>query len=76
VVVVVVVVVWWRPHLHRHQCIVPENIRTLDSTEIGRMSSTDKLRKCASHLKFEILVKMISNIMSSDVRQYSLVGNS
>jgi hypothetical protein len=32
VVVVVVVVVWWRPHLHRHQWIVPEYIRTLDST--------------------------------------------
>jgi hypothetical protein len=32
VVVVVVVVVWWRPHLHRHQGIVPEDIRTLDST--------------------------------------------
>jgi hypothetical protein len=24
--------VWWRPHLHRHQWIVPEYIRTLDST--------------------------------------------
>jgi hypothetical protein len=31
-VVVVVVVVWWRPHLHRHQWIVPEYIRTLNST--------------------------------------------
>jgi hypothetical protein len=24
--------VWWLPHLHRHQWIVPEYIRTLDST--------------------------------------------
>jgi hypothetical protein len=32
VVVVVVVVVGWRPHLHRHQWIVPEYTRTLDST--------------------------------------------
>jgi hypothetical protein len=35
VVVVVVVVVWWRPHLHRHQWIVPEYIRTLDSTALS-----------------------------------------
>jgi hypothetical protein len=34
VVVVVVVVMWWRPHLHRHQRIVPEYIRTLDSTDL------------------------------------------
>jgi hypothetical protein len=32
--VVVVVVVWWRPHLHRNQWIVPEYIRTLDSTAV------------------------------------------
>jgi hypothetical protein len=28
-------VVWWRPHLHRHQWIVPEYIRTLDSTAVN-----------------------------------------
>jgi hypothetical protein len=26
--------VWWRPHLHRHQWIAPEYIRTLDSTGV------------------------------------------
>jgi hypothetical protein len=34
VVVAVVIVVWLRPHLHRHQWIVPEYIRTLDSTAL------------------------------------------
>jgi hypothetical protein len=38
VVVVVVLVVWWRPHLHRHQWIVPEYIRTLDSTALDSTS--------------------------------------
>jgi hypothetical protein len=31
--------VWWRPHPHRHQWIVPEYIRTLDSTAV--VSATD-----------------------------------
>jgi hypothetical protein len=47
VVVVVVaaaaaVVVWWRPHLHRHQWIVPEYIRTLDSTGLDNWLTDGK----------------------------------
>jgi hypothetical protein len=43
VVVVVVVVVWWRPHLDRHQWIVPEYIRTLDSTGVQDALSTAEI---------------------------------
>jgi hypothetical protein len=39
-VLVVVVVVWWRPHLHKHQWIVPLYIRTLDSTAVDHTKFT------------------------------------
>jgi hypothetical protein len=47
-VVVVVVVVWWCPHLHRHQWIVPEYIRTLDSTALE-----DLIFSAVSHVRNE-----------------------
>jgi hypothetical protein len=45
-VVVVVVVVWWRPHLHTHQWIVPEYIRTLDSTDLSYVLHTYSIQEC------------------------------